>query len=608
MLVSTRSHLRGAVAALAVSILAALPAHAAWRMHGGTAQHTANTTVPTQPLQAIHWQTPVDLNPQYTSTILYIHYGSPLATEGNTILFPVKLGVADTFQVEARRGSDGFLKWTLDTDYRLPPQGWIPSVGLTLTPQARLYVPGGGGTLFWTSSLDDAGPHTKTRVAFYGDAAYSANKAAMDASLRICTGLTSADDGTIYFGVRALTANPLGIVSGLASVSPAGVGRFVSASAATGGLANMVAYNCAPALSNDGSLVYVAMRGNTNSPSWLVALRTADLTTRAMTAPLDPKSGQPLQISNNGTSTPMVAPDGRVYYGFLESPFGSNGARGWLTQFDSLLVSTGAPGAFGWDNTPSLVPPSAVPGYTGTSPYLLMCKYNFYASPGGGDGVNKIAVVDPDDTQIDTFTGETVMKEIRTIACPTPDPNYRPSYPNAVKEWCINTAVVDPATHSVLAGAEDGKLYRWDLGSNTFPETVVLTAGLGEAYTPTMAGPDGQVYAINNATLFAVGATTVGAPPLAQPAAERVVAEPNPFSATTQLRFSLALAGPARLDVLDLAGRRVATPWDRVTPAGEHRAAWDGTDARGVPVAPGLYVVRLSAGERVVTGRLLRVR
>src|SRR5205085_1757396 len=65
--------------------------------------------------------------------------------------------------------------------------------------------------------------------------------------------------------------------------------------------------------------------------------------------------------------------------------------------------------------------------------------------------------------------------------------------------------VADPATHSVLANSEDGKLYRWDLWTNEFTEVVTLTGGVGEAYTPTVIGPDGTVYAINDATLFAVG-------------------------------------------------------------------------------------------------------
>lgn len=48
-------------------------------------------------------------------------------------------------------------------------------------------------------------------------------------------------------------------------------------------------------------------------------------------------------------------------------------------------------------------------------------------------------------------------------------------------------------------------LYRWSMLSGTLSESIVLTAGLGEAYTPTVIGPDGTVYAINNAILFAVG-------------------------------------------------------------------------------------------------------
>ena len=57
----------------------------------------------------------------------------------------------------------------------------------------------------------------------------------------------------------------------------------------------------------------------------------------------------------------------------------------------------------------------------------------------------------------------------------------------------------------MLANSEDGKLYRWNMNTNTLTERFALTAGIGEAYTPTVIGPDGTVYAINNGILFAVG-------------------------------------------------------------------------------------------------------
>jgi hypothetical protein len=190
--------------------------------------------------------------------------------------------------------------------------------------------------------------------------------------------------------------------------------------------------------------------------------------------------------------------------GVLENPFASS--KGWLLQFNAALTQTRTPGAFGWDDTASLVPASMVPSYHGTSTYLLMTKYNNYAGL-GGDGVNRIAILDPNDTMTDPRTGATVMKEVLSIAGPTPDAEFLSTHPNAVREWCINTAVVDPLTDSILANSEDGKLYRWNLATNTFSQWITLTPGIGEAYTPTLIGADGKVYAINNATLFVIGAS-----------------------------------------------------------------------------------------------------
>src|SRR5262249_38385595 len=105
-----------------------------------------------------------------------------------------------------------------------------------------------------------------------------------------------------------------------------------------------------------------------------------------------------------------------------------------------------------------------------------------------------------------------VMQEVETILGPTPDPEFDKTYPGAVREWCINTAAVDPATDSVLANSEDGPLYRWDLATNTFSQRIVLTTGEGEAYTPTIIGADGAVYAIQDATLYQIKGTTSPTP------------------------------------------------------------------------------------------------
>ncbi len=135
---------------------------------------------------------------------------------------------------------------------------------------------------------------------------------------------------------------------------------------------------------------------------------------------------------------------------------------------------------------------------------MLLTKYNNYA--GAGDGLNKVAVLDPHASMIDVISGIPVMKEILIKVGPTPDPpNQGPGSPNAVREWCINTAAVDVLGKCAIVNNEDGKCYRWDFATNTLIQPVTLTAGIGEAYTPTLIGPDGQSYAINDAKLFALG-------------------------------------------------------------------------------------------------------
>jgi hypothetical protein len=80
--------------------------------------------------------------------------------------------------------------------------------------------------------------------------------------------------------------------------------------------------------------------------------------------------------------------------------------------------------------------------------------------------------------------------------------------PNAVREWCINTAAVNPATNSVFFPSEDGHIYRWNLVSNSLTQFLALNAGIGLPYVPTLIGPDGQVFTLNGGTMSALGSVS----------------------------------------------------------------------------------------------------
>ena len=480
----------------------------AWWGFGRDAQHAATAAIATQDLNRIVWQTPVDLAPQYQlSGALLIHYGSPVVTTQNTVIVPVKTGATGGFRFEARSGVNGGLIWSGESDYVLPAHNWVPSYNIALTTANRLYAPGAGGKLFVRDNADAAAGTLQTAV-FFGATAYAAAQATYDATVFINTPLTVDTAGNVFFGFIVTGANPAGLRSGVARIGADGVGSWAAATELANDVAiTKLATNSAPALSPDRSTLYVAVNaarvaGQLQS-GYLVALDATTLAVRARVALLDPGSAggtARARVSDDSTASPTVGPDGQVYFGVLENVFGTHNGRGWLLQFNAVLGSAGAPGGFGWDNTASIVPATMVPSYNGPSSYLLMVKYNNYLRA-GGDGRNQIAVIDPGASQTDAISGLPIMREVLSIAGPTLEAGSSV----AVREWCINTAAVDPATKSILANSEDGYLYRWDLTTNTFTQRIQLTSGIAESYTPTAIGADGAVYAINNAVLFSIG-------------------------------------------------------------------------------------------------------
>jgi hypothetical protein len=420
------------------------------------------------------------------------------------VIVPVKTGLHGGFRFEARAGGNGVLIWSANGDPVLPAHRWVPSCKLALTAANQLAVPGAGGKLPLHDNADSASSALRTAV-FYGAATCASAQATFDATLFIHMPITIDTQGSAFFGFIASGTNPAGLTSGLARIGSDGIGSWVAAAVAAGDTGSeKVAMNSAPALSPDGSTLYIAVNTSANSGAVqsgdLLALDSVTLATRAKVPRLDPNGGTRATVSDDITASPTIGPDGDVFFDVLDTRFGTHNARGWLLHFDATLAQSRVPGGFGWDDTALIVPASTVVPYTGALSYRLAVKHKNYDRIGSGQGENRVAVIDPNASQVDPISGLAIMGELLSILGPT----FEVGSSGPVKEWCINTMAVDPLTQSILVNSEDGVLYRWSLASNSFTRRIRLTAGLGEAYTPTAIGADGAVDAVNNAVLFSV--------------------------------------------------------------------------------------------------------
>jgi hypothetical protein len=241
-----------------------------------------------------------------------------------------------------------------------------------LTPAATLDVAGAGGTVLVRQHANNRAGAVR-RLVFYGLAQWKAHRREYDKAVQITTPLTAGPDGSVYFGFTVIGATPAHLSSGIARIDAHGHATWTTAGNPA---INGVALNCAPALSPDGTTVYITV--TTPARGILAGLDAITLRPRFHVLLKDPVSGQPAAISPDSSASPTVGPDGDVYYGVQENPFPSHDGRGWLLHYNATLTRAKTHGSFGWDNTVSVLPARAVPGYHGSSPYLLVSKYNNY--------------------------------------------------------------------------------------------------------------------------------------------------------------------------------------------------------------------------------------
>lgn len=146
-----------------------------------------------------------------------------------------------------------------------------------------------------------------------------------------------------------------------------------------------------------------------------------------------------------------------------------------------------------------------------------------------------------------------------------------------------------------------GQLYTLRFRALTTPQPTWIRVRSVQFYDAGVyVNPDSAHDAV-----VAIGVTLATPPARVAPALR---ARPNPARGATAIEVSTAVGGEQQLDVLDPAGRLVRRLERGAFAPGTRRVEWNGADARGVPVGPGIYLVRLGAGGAVTHTRIAVLR
>jgi hypothetical protein len=78
---------------------------------------------------------------------------------------------------------------------------------------------------------------------------------------------------------------------------------------------------------------------------------------------------------------------------------------------------------------------------------------------------------------------------------------------------------------------------------------------------------------------------------------------PNPFNATTSIKFYLESASTIKLSVYNILGQEITILAEELLPSGEHQVTWNAVESPS-----GVYFIRLSDGSRQFTRRTVLLK
>jgi PQQ-like domain len=498
---------------------------------------------------------------------LLVHYQTPLV-DGNDVYMEFKSGTytsittweSQTWNEKKLSWVNGQLvtQWSFQSDWKPVPFGspvWEPVFHAVLAGGA-VYVPGGGGTVY---KLDKA---TGAVLAHF-------SPLDGDATTFVCGPLSADSAGNVYYNaIKFNNSNAWGkdvVSSWLVKISAGGttssaqfkdiaVGELGPNDPCEVGFSTPPPWppsptavaptincgtirpgiNVAPAIGPDGTIYTIGRNHFVTRYGYLIAVNP-NLTpkwTASMHGILNdgcnvqiPPNGTPGgcsvgattgvapdtnslpsgRILDDSTSSPVVAPDGTIFYGSYTR---YNYAQGHMLRFSSTGQFLNSY-IFGWDDTP------AIRSHGGT--YSIVTKDNHYG--GLGSYCNDDAVCPPDRNASNpgypeqyfvtslspTLNVEWQYQNTNTLSC-TRQPNGTVTcvsdHPSGF-EWCVNAPAID-SNGITYANSEDGNLFAIN-PNGTLKQKIFQQLAIGAAYTPASIGSDGKLYSQNDGHLYVVG-------------------------------------------------------------------------------------------------------
>jgi outer membrane protein assembly factor BamB len=449
-------------------------------------------------------------------------------------------------------------KWTAESDWKPAPSGGarFEPVFHAALGNGMLYMPGAGGTILEVNR--DTGAITRQLGLFDvvpDPSVYVTSPIAVDDAGNIFYNAlkvrSSSPWSTDHLGAWLVKITPAGVasrvsyanlVAGAPPPEAMCLGEFTasqlpwppSPTAVPGSIPCgplRAGLNVTPAIAADGT-IYTAARAHRNARwAWLVAVNpdltpkwSASLRNRfndgcnVLLPPngtpggcrmgaetgVDPADNQPGSgsVNDNSTASPIIAPDGTIYYGAYTR---YNHSQGHLMRFSAAGEFLQAY-PFGWDITP------AIWQHDGT--FSIITKENRYAGVGTycNDPTHCPEARVPGDYQgyFITQLGPALQVEWKfratnTLSCERKEDGSVECVDDRPFgfEWCVNAPAVD-ARGVVYVNSEDGHLYAIDQGG-TLRERIFLQLATGAAYTPLSLGSRGRIYTQNAGHLFVVG-------------------------------------------------------------------------------------------------------